>query len=112
DRTDSQTALDETDIIEIDDGLIEQVPEVPEMHHEDPAPPTDPVDENRPNDPSEGDAMSNHPMTEAKPWDAVVDGTLNGAAYSATGYFGMASLAYEYMTEHDVPVQRDRKSVV
>src|SRR5699024_5816703 len=27
DRTDSQTALDETDIIEIDDGLIEQVPE-------------------------------------------------------------------------------------
>lgn len=106
DRTDSQTALDETDIIEIDDGLIEQVPEVPEMHHEDPAPPTDPVDENRPNDPSEGDAMSNHPMTEAKPWDAVVDGKLNGAAYSATGYFGMASLAYEYMTEHDVPVQK------
>src|SRR5699024_5994255 len=106
DRTDSQTALDETDIIEIDDGLIEQVPEVPEMHHEDPAPPTDPVDENRPNDPSEGYAMSNHPMTEAKPWDAVVDGKLNGAAYSATGYFGMASLAYEYMTEHDVPVQR------
>lgn len=106
DRTDSQTALDETDIIEIDDGLIEQVPEVPEMHHEDPAPPTDPVDENRPNDPSEGDSMSNHPMTEAKPWDAVVDGKLNGAAYSATGYFGMASLAYEYMTEHDVPVQK------
>lgn len=106
DRTDSQTALDETDIIEIDDGLIEQVPEVPEMHHEDPAPPTDPVDENRPNDPSEGDAMSNHPMTEAKPWDAVVDGKLNGSAYSATGYFGMASLAYEYMNEHNVPVQK------
>ena len=106
DRTDSQTALDETDIIEIDDGLIEQVPEAPEAHHEDPAPPTDPVDENRPNDPSEGDAMSNHPMTEAKPWDVVVDGKLNGAAYAATGYFGMASLAYDYMTEHDVPVQK------
>lgn len=106
DRTDSQTALDETDIVEIDDGLIEQVPEVPEMHHEDPAPPTDPVDENRPHDPSEGDTMSNHPMTEAKPWDVVVDGKLNGAAYAATGYFGMASLAYEYLTEHNVPVQK------
>lgn len=108
DRTPSQSALDEPHLITVEAETVqEHAPihdEIP--HHEDAPPPTDEVDEIPEDTPPEGDTMSNHPMTEAKPWDVVVGDQLNGSAYAATGYFGMASLAYEYMVERDVPVQK------
>lgn len=113
DRTPSQTALDETDICEIEETFsrpVEEPETAPEgslpAHREPSPPPTEEPDEISQTTLHEGETMSNHPMTEGKPWDVVINDKLNGSSYAAPGYFGMASLAYEYMNEHNVPVQK------
>lgn len=112
DRTPSQSALDDTDICEVDETQIQPVPEPSEQgspaHHEMTPPPTEEGEEADPETLPEGEPMSTKPLvkSEPKPWDVYVGNQLNGNSYAATGYFGMASLAYEYMTEHGVPVQK------
>ena len=50
--------------------------------------------------------MADYALAEGKPWEEDVAGTLNGASYATIGYFGTASLAYELLGKHDVPIQR------
>lgn len=101
DRTDSQTALCATDLIDIDAAAPSR--EVGES-------PTSVTTPGEPgettNQALEGLIMAEHVLAEDKPWEEVVGGKLNGASYAATGYFGISSLAYELLGRHDVPIQR------
>lgn len=101
DRTDSQTALTTTDLLEIDTST---------PSCETSTPPTSPVSPEEPGDeiapPMEGPQMATHALAEGKPWEEHVDDRLNGASYAATGYFGISSLAYEVLHKHQIPIQR------
>lgn len=97
DRTDSQTALRATDLVDIEDAP---------SSHETTASPTSQVTPEEPGDETEGLNMAKHDLAEDKPWEEVVNGKLNGASYAAIGYFGTASLAYELLHRHQVPIQR------
>ncbi|MGP4915556.1 RecB family exonuclease [Brachybacterium tyrofermentans] len=101
DRTDSQTALCSTDLIDIE-------PWAPS--HEGQVSPTGVVSPGEPGETTEtsmeGLIMAEHALAEDKPWEEVVRGKLNGASYAATGYFGISSLAYELLGTHGVPIQR------
>ena len=103
DRTEGQTALEATDLIDIE-------PAAPAASCEALAAPTVEVSPDEPGDEfdesTEGRDMAEHILAEDKPWEEEVAGTLNGASYAAIGYFGAASLAYELLGKHDVPIQR------
>lgn len=101
DRTDSQTALCATELIEIESAASSRGDAVS---------PTAVVSPDAPGDSTEtsmeGLIMAEHALAEDKPWEEVVRGKLNGASYAATGYFGISSLAYELLGTHGVPIQR------
>lgn len=102
DRTGSQTALCSTDLIEIDDSPASYEARVPPTAQVSPEEPGDDLEP-----PMEGrQHMATHPLSEGKPWDEFVDDKLNGTSYAAIGYFGMASLAYEVLHKHHIPIQR------
>lgn len=106
DRTESQNALETTDICEIEPTPVQSLETDAGAHRETPAPPTGASNPADPQDPDEGDSMADHKLTEDKPWEVTSYGVLNGNSYASTGYFGTASLAYEYMGQHGVPVQK------
>ncbi|APX31745.1 hypothetical protein BH708_02330 [Brachybacterium sp. P6-10-X1] len=101
DRTEGQTALEATDLIDI---------EAAEASCESRAAPTAEVTPEEPGtdtaEAREGIDMAEYQLAEGKPWEEDVAGTLNGASYATIGYFGTASLAYELLGKHDVPIQR------
>ena len=102
DRTEGQTALTATDLIEIEetDPASCQTAAAPtsQVTPDEPGPDTE--------DSREGTDMAKYALAEGKPWEEDVAGTLNGASYATIGYFGTASLAYELLDKHDVPIQR------
>lgn len=103
DRTEGQTALETTDLIEIDDSTPAASCE------RDAAPTAEMTPQESGTDTAEareGIDMAEYQLAEGKPWEEDVAGTLNGASYAAIGYFGAASLAYELLGKHDVPIQR------
>jgi putative RecB family exonuclease len=55
---------------------------------------------------SEGDTMSNR-LTEGKPWEETVNGSLNPGSYAATAVFGTASLAYEEIVKAGIKPTRE-----
>lgn len=101
DRTDSQTALCATELIDIESATPSRGDAVS---------PTAVVSPDEPGETTEtameGLIMAEHALAEDKPWEEVVRGKLNGASYAATGYFGISSLAYELLGTHGVPIQR------
>nr|WP_255719180.1 PD-(D/E)XK nuclease family protein [Brachybacterium sp. ACRRE] len=102
DRTDSQTALCATDLLDIDAS---------EASYEVPGPPTEEVSPAETGDLIEPHMeglmeMAEHSLAEGKPWEETVNDRLNGASYASIGYFGIASLSYETLHKHDIPIQR------
>src|SRR5699024_12716600 len=82
DRTEGQTALEATDLIEIDDSALAASCErgaapTSEMTPQEPG--TDTAEAR------EGIDMAEHQLAEGKPWEEDVAGTLNGASYAAIG---------------------------
>lgn len=101
DRTDAQTALCVTDLIDIDTAAPSR------EAGGSPTSTVSPGELGKQVDTAwEGLIMAEHVLAEDKPWEEVVGGKLNGASYAATGYFGISSLAYELLGRHDVPIQR------
>lgn len=102
DRTEGQTALTATDLIDIDDtapaSCEESAAPTAQVTPDEPGPDTE--------DSREGIDMAEYALAEGKPWEEDVAGILNGASYATIGYFGTASLAYELLGKHDVPIQR------
>lgn len=45
-----------------------------------------------------------HVLTEGKPWDATVNGTLNPTSYSAIAVFGTVTMAVKALDEADQPI--------
>lgn len=102
DRTEGQTALAATDLINIDDPATVASCETD-------AAPTAQMSPDEPGEiehSREGTDMAEHQLAEGKPWEEDVAGTLNGASYAAIGYFGTSSLAYELLGRHNIPIQR------
>lgn len=103
DRTEGQTALTATDLIDIDKITVTpscEGPDAPTVQ----MPPEEPGEEIEHS--REGTDMSEYALAEGKPWEEEIAGTLNGASYATIGYFGTASLAYELLGKHNVPIQR------
>lgn len=101
DRTDSQTALCATDLIDIESAAPSRENQVAPTAVTSPDEPGDKTETS-----TEGLIMAQHALAEDKPWEEAVGGRLNGASYAAIGYFGISSLAYELLGKHGIPVQR------
>ncbi|MDN5893519.1 MAG: PD-(D/E)XK nuclease family protein [Nocardioides sp.] len=103
DRTEGQTALTATDLVDIEEPAVTASCETGGA-------PTGPVSPDEPGEEiehsREGTDMAEYALAEGKPWEEDVAGTLNGASYATIGYFGTASLAYELLGKHNVPIQR------